>query len=138
MVRTKNITPSGGGDDEDPPRPFRQVKGKTVYLEQQEGREKRRLDRAARAALVAAATADQAEQGGQLRISSNQIAYRVRCLAPPLLTHSFRPSLHSTSHFVSSCRSRAVHHTHFVDHLHHSSFHCSRSRLRSAYSSTSL
>jgi hypothetical protein len=36
-----------GGDDEDPPRPFRQVKGKTVYLEQQEGRKKRRLDRVA-------------------------------------------------------------------------------------------
>jgi hypothetical protein len=35
MVRTKNITPSGRGDDEDPPRPFRQVKGKTVYLDQQ-------------------------------------------------------------------------------------------------------
>jgi hypothetical protein len=55
MARTKNVTPSGGGDDEDPPRPFRQVKGKTVYLEQQEGKKKRCLDRAARAALVAAA-----------------------------------------------------------------------------------
>ena len=79
MVRTKNVTPSGGGDDEDPPRPFGQVKGKTVYLEQQEGRKKRRLDRAARASLATAA-ADQAEQGGQLRISSNQIAYRIRRL----------------------------------------------------------
>jgi hypothetical protein len=37
MVRTKNVSAPGGGDDEDPPRPFRQVKGKTVYLEQQEG-----------------------------------------------------------------------------------------------------
>jgi hypothetical protein len=52
-----------GGDDEDPPRPFRQVKGKTVYLEQQEGRKKRRLDRVARAV---AAVAEQAEQGAQL------------------------------------------------------------------------
>jgi hypothetical protein len=43
-----------GGDDEDPPRPFRQVKGKTIYIEQQEGKKKRRMDRAARAALAAA------------------------------------------------------------------------------------
>jgi hypothetical protein len=35
MVRTKNVTPLGGGDDQDPPRPFRQDKGKTVHLEQQ-------------------------------------------------------------------------------------------------------
>ena len=49
-----------GGDDEDPPRPFRQVKGKTIYLEQQEGRKKRCLDRAARAALAA----DEAKLGG--------------------------------------------------------------------------
>jgi hypothetical protein len=69
----------GGGDDEDPPCPFRQVKGKIVYLEQQEGIKKRRLYRAARAALAAAA--NQAKQGGQLRISSDQIAYRVRRLA---------------------------------------------------------
>jgi hypothetical protein len=38
MVQTKNVSSSGGGDDEDPPRPFRQVKVKTVYLEQQDGR----------------------------------------------------------------------------------------------------
>jgi hypothetical protein len=38
MPRTKNVSALGGGDDEDPRRPFRQVKGKTVYLEQQEGR----------------------------------------------------------------------------------------------------
>jgi hypothetical protein len=50
-----------------------------VYLEQQEGRKKRRLDRAARAAIAAAA--EQAEQGAQLQISSDQIAYRVRRLA---------------------------------------------------------
>jgi hypothetical protein len=81
MVRTKNVSAPGGGDDEDPPRPFRQVKGKIVYLEQQEGRKKRRLDRAARAALAATAVAEQAERGGQLQISSDQIAYRVRCLA---------------------------------------------------------
>jgi hypothetical protein len=55
MVRTKNVSALGGGDNEDPPHPFRQVKGKTVYLEQQEGRKKQRLDRAARAALAAAA-----------------------------------------------------------------------------------
>jgi hypothetical protein len=81
MVRTKNVSAPGGGDDEDPPRPFRQVKGKTVYLEQQEGCKKRRLDRAARAALAVATTAEQAEKGGQLQISSDQIAYRVRRLA---------------------------------------------------------
>jgi hypothetical protein len=80
MLRTKNVSAPGGGDNEDPPRPFRQVKGKTVYLEQQEGRKKRRLDRAAQAAL-AAATAEQAERGDQLRISAHQIAYRVRRLA---------------------------------------------------------
>jgi hypothetical protein len=80
MVRTKNVLVPGGGDDEDTPRPFKQVKGKTVYLEQQEGRKKRRLDRVARAALVAAAV-EQAERGGQLQISSNQIAYRVRRVA---------------------------------------------------------
>jgi hypothetical protein len=65
MVRTKNVTPPGGEDDEDHPRPFRQVKGKTVYLEQQEGRKKRHLDRASRAALAAAAAVDQAEQDRQ-------------------------------------------------------------------------
>jgi hypothetical protein len=56
----------GGGDDKDPPRPFRQVKGKTVYLEQQEGRKKQRLDRAARAAAAAVAATEQTEQGAQL------------------------------------------------------------------------
>jgi hypothetical protein len=75
MPCTKNVSALGGGDDEDPPRPFRQVKGKTVYLEQQEGRKKRRLDRAARAALAAAAAAEQAERGAQLQIPSDQIAY---------------------------------------------------------------
>jgi hypothetical protein len=75
MVRTKNVSAPGGGDDDDPPRPFRQVKGKTVYLEQQEGCKKRRLDRAACAA------AEQVERGGQLQISSDQIAYRVCRLA---------------------------------------------------------
>jgi hypothetical protein len=81
MVHTKNVSAQGRGDDEDPPRPFRQVKGKTMYLEQQEGRKKRRLDRAARAALAAAAAAEQAKRGGQLQISSDHIAYRVRRLA---------------------------------------------------------
>jgi hypothetical protein len=76
MPRMKNVSASGRGDDEDPPRPFKQVKGKTVYLEQQEGHKKRRLDRATRAAQAAAA--EQAERGGQLQISSDQIAYRVR------------------------------------------------------------
>jgi hypothetical protein len=80
MPCTKNVSAPGGGDDEDPPRPFRQVKGNTVYLEQQEGRKKRRLDRAARA-TAAAAAAEQAEQGAQLQIPSDQIAYRVRRLA---------------------------------------------------------
>jgi hypothetical protein len=40
----------------------------------------------------------------------------------PLRPHSFRHSLHSTSHFAS--RSRAIHHARCVHHLHHSSFHC--------------
>jgi hypothetical protein len=77
MPRTKNVSAPGGGDEEDPPRPFRQVKGKTVYLEQHEARKKQHLDRAARAAL-AAAGAEQAERGDQLHIPSDQIAYRVR------------------------------------------------------------
>jgi hypothetical protein len=81
MPRTKNVSAPGGGDDEDPPCPFRQVKGKTVYLEQQQDRKKRRLDRAARAALAAAAAAEQAERGDQLKIPSDQFAYRVRRLA---------------------------------------------------------
>jgi hypothetical protein len=92
MVQAKNVTPLGGGDDEDPPCPFRQVKGKTVYLEQQEGRKKRRIERATRAALAAVAATDQVERGGQLQISSDQIAYRIRRLAsrprstaPPLV-----------------------------------------------------
>jgi hypothetical protein len=59
MPRTKNVSAPGGGDDEDPSHPFRQVKGKTVHLEQQEGRKKQCLDRAARAA---AAVAEQAER----------------------------------------------------------------------------
>jgi hypothetical protein len=67
-----------GRDDEDPPHPFRQVKGKTVYLEQQEGRKKRRLDRASQVALAAVTTAEHVEKGGQLQISSYQIAYRIR------------------------------------------------------------
>jgi hypothetical protein len=76
----KNVSAPGGGDDEDPRRPFRQVKGKTVYLEQQEGRKKRRMDRAARAAVVAAAAAEQAKLGDQPQTPSDQIAYRVRRL----------------------------------------------------------
>jgi hypothetical protein len=86
MPRTKNVSAPGGGDDEDPRRPFRQVKGKTVYLEQQEGRKKRHTDRAACAA--AAATA-QAELGDQPQTPSDQIAYRVRRLAsrPRSSTH---------------------------------------------------
>jgi hypothetical protein len=58
MSRTKNVSALEGGDDEDPPSPFRQVKGKTVYLEQREGRKKRRLDRAARVALATAAATE--------------------------------------------------------------------------------
>jgi hypothetical protein len=58
MPHMKNVSAPGGGDDEDPPRPFRQVKGKTVHLELQKGRKKRRLDRAARAAMAAAAAAE--------------------------------------------------------------------------------
>jgi hypothetical protein len=90
MPRTKNVSAPGGGDDEDPHRPFRQVKGKTVYLEQQEGRKKRRMDRAARAAAAAAAAAEQAELGDQPQTPSDQIAYRVRCLAsrPRSSTHT--------------------------------------------------
>jgi hypothetical protein len=86
MVRTKNVTPSGGGDDQDPPRPFRQDKGKTVYLEQQGGKKKRWLDRATRAAIAIVAASDQVEQVGQLRISSDKIAFRVSRLSSQ--THS--------------------------------------------------
>jgi hypothetical protein len=81
MPRTKNVLAPGGGDDEDPRLPFRQVKGKTIYLEQQEGRKKRRMDRAARAAAAAATAAEQAELGDQPQTPSDQIAYRVRRLA---------------------------------------------------------
>jgi hypothetical protein len=87
----KNVSAPGGGDDEDPRRPFRQVKGKTVYLEQQEGRKKRRTDRAARAAAAAAAAAAaQVELGDQPQTPSDQIAYRVRRLAsrPRSSTHT--------------------------------------------------
>jgi hypothetical protein len=89
MPRTKNVSAPGGGDDEDPRRPFRQVKGKTVYLEQQEGRKKRRTYRAARAAAAAAAAA-QAELGDQPQTPSDQIAYRVHRLAsrPRSSTHT--------------------------------------------------
>jgi hypothetical protein len=69
MPHTKNVSAPGGGDDEDPRRPFRQVKGKTVYLEQQEGRKKRRSDSAAHAAAAAAAA--QAELGDQPQTPSD-------------------------------------------------------------------
>jgi hypothetical protein len=112
MSRTKNVSAPGGGDDEDPRRPFRQVKGKTVYLEQQEGRKKRRMDRAARAAAAAtAAAAEQAELGDQPQTPSDQIAYRVRRLAsqprsstptttstpPPTLPAPITPAAPSTT-----------------------------------------
>jgi hypothetical protein len=79
----KNVSAPGGGDDEDPRRPFRQVKGKTVHLEQQEGHKKRRMDRAAAAAA-------QAELGDQPQTPSDQIAYHVRRLAsrPRSSTHT--------------------------------------------------
>ena len=76
MPRTKNVSAPGGGDDEDPRRPFRQVKGKTVYLEQQEGHKKRRTDRAARAAAAEAAAAAQVELGDQPQTPSDQITYQ--------------------------------------------------------------
>jgi hypothetical protein len=90
MPRTKNVPAPGGGDDEDPRRPFRQVKGKTVHLEQQEGRKKRCMDRAARAAAAEAAVAAQAKLGDQPQTPSDQIAYRVRRLAsrPRSSTHT--------------------------------------------------
>jgi hypothetical protein len=94
MPRTKNVSAPGGGDDEDPRRPFRQVKGKTVYLEQQEGRKKRRMERAARAAAAAVAAAEQAELGDQPQTPSDQIAYRVRRLASR--TRSSTPTTTST------------------------------------------
>jgi hypothetical protein len=71
MPHTKNVSAPGGGDDEDPRRPFRQVKGKTVHLEQQEGRKKRRMDRAARAAAAAVVVAAQAELGDQPQTPSD-------------------------------------------------------------------
>jgi hypothetical protein len=90
MPRTKNASASGGGDDEDPRRPFRQVKGKTVYLEQQEGRKKRRTDREARAAAAAEAAAAQAALGDQPHVPSDQIAFRARRLTsrPRSSTHT--------------------------------------------------
>lgn len=78
MVRTKNVTPGGGGDHQDPPCPIRQEKGKVVYLEQQGGKKKCSLDRANRAAEAATGAAERAEHGGQMRIGSDQIAYHVR------------------------------------------------------------
>jgi hypothetical protein len=122
MPRTKNVSAPGGGDDEDPRRPFRQVKGKTVYLEQQEGRKKRRMDRAARAAAVAAAAAEQAELGDQPHTPSDWITYRVHRLAS-------RPRFACSRH--PCC---AIHH------LHYTSFHCSssRSRFRSSYPTCSF
>jgi hypothetical protein len=105
MPCTKNVSAPGGSDDEDPRRPFRQVKGKTVYLEQQEGRKKQRTDRAARAAAAAAAAAAQAELGDQPQTPSDQIAYRVRRLAsrprsstpPPTLLAPVTPVAPSTT-----------------------------------------
>jgi hypothetical protein len=98
MVRTKNVSVLGGGYDEEPPCPFRQVKGKTVYLEQQEGQKKQCMDRAASAEIAAAAAAKQAERGGQLQISSDQIAYRVVAsrlgLAPLIPLHLSQLLLH--------------------------------------------
>jgi hypothetical protein len=92
MPRTKNASAPGGGDDEDPRRPFWQVKGKTVYLEQQEGRKKRRTDREARAAAAAAAAAAQAALGDQPQIPSDQIAFRAR-----RLTSRSRSSSHTSA-----------------------------------------
>jgi hypothetical protein len=109
MPRTKNVSAPGGGGDEDPRRPFRQVKGKTVYLEQQEGRKKQRMDRAARAAAAAAAATEQAELGDQPQTPSDQIAYRVHRLAsrprssttastpPPTLPAPVTPAVPSTT-----------------------------------------
>jgi hypothetical protein len=54
MVMTKNVTLARGGDDQDPPCPFKQDKGKEVYLEQLGGKKKRKLDRATGAVVVAA------------------------------------------------------------------------------------
>jgi hypothetical protein len=94
----KNVSAPGGGDDEDPRRPFRQVKGKTVYLEQQEGRKKRRMDRAARAAAAAAAAAEQAELGDQPHTPLDQIAYRVRRLASRPRSSTTTTASDSTPH----------------------------------------
>jgi hypothetical protein len=100
MVRMKDVTLSGGGDYQDPPRPFRQDKGKDIYLQQQGGKKKRNLDKATRAA-VAARGADRAEQGGQLRIASNQILYgSVLLVSDSLHSCSDRPL--SPSHLYHS------------------------------------
>jgi hypothetical protein len=79
MVRTKNVTLARGGDDEDPLCPFKHDKGKEVYLEQQGGKKKHRLYRATRATITAVVV-ERAEQGGHMRISSDKITFRVRCL----------------------------------------------------------
>jgi hypothetical protein len=97
MPRTKNVSAPGGGDDEDPRRPFRQIKGKTIYLEQQEGCNKRRMDRAARAAAAVAAAAEQAELGDQPQTPSDQIAYRV-VVSPPGLAPPLPPLLQLPLH----------------------------------------
>jgi hypothetical protein len=142
MPRTKNVSALGGGDDEDPRRPFRQVKGKTVHLEQQEGRKKRRMDRAARAAAAAAAAAAaQAELGDQPQTPLDQIAYRVRCLAsrPRSSSHTTAstppPTLPAPVTPVAPSTTTAI-----PRYLHYTSFHCSssRSRFSSSYPSTSI
>src|SRR5688572_9294319 len=104
MPRTKNPSASGGGDDEDPRRPFRQVKGKTVFLEQQEGRKKRRSDREARAAAAAAAAAAQAALADQIAFRARRLASRSRSSThtsastpPPTLPAPVTPIAPSTS-----------------------------------------
>jgi hypothetical protein len=81
MSRTKNVSVPGEEMTRTLLAPLGRSRGKTLYLEQQEGRKKRHLDRVARAALAVVAAAEQVERGDQLWISSDQIAYRVRRLA---------------------------------------------------------
>jgi hypothetical protein len=132
MVRAKNVTPSG------------EEMTRTLLAPSYRSRARPSILSSKRAGRKVAWTEPhvQRHQQQQIRLrretSSRFLLIRLpiefvasRLGLAPLLPHSFRHSLHSTSHFASSCRSRAIHHTRYVHHLHHSNFYCSSSRFRS-------
>jgi hypothetical protein len=84
-----------------------------VYLEQQEGRKKRRMDRVARAAAVAAAT--DSFRSDCVPSSSPRL--------PASLLHSHH-CFHSTTHFACSRHPCCA-----IHHLHYTSFHCSSDQI---------